>query len=157
MKKHSRILALALALCLTLGLSTPALAAEPGLDNFQKVNQYTPGQTFGDVADGAWYAGNVQTAYELDLIQGSGPAAFSPNGNMTVGAALALACRLHSIYNTGAADFVQGSPWYQVYVDYAVDKGIITAGQFTDYNANATRRQFAAILAKALPEEAPGD
>ena len=68
-----------------------------------------------------------------------------------MGSAIALACRLHSIYNTGAANFVQGDPWYQVYVDYAVSNGIITAGQFSDYNANATRRQFAAILAKALP------
>ena len=148
-----RLLSLALSAVLVCSLAPAALAAGPGLDNFKEVNTFTD-KTFTDLADGAWYLENVQTAYELDLIQGTGTAMFSPNGNMTVGAALALACRLHSIYNTGAADFVQGSPWYQVYVDYAVDKGIITAGQFTDYNANATRRQFAAILAKALPEEA---
>ena len=150
MKKRFLSLALVLVLALSL-LPTGALAA--GLTNFQKVNDDFNGK-FTDVPAGTWYTESVQTAYELGLVQGSGPDTFTPDGNITIGSALALACRLHSIYTIGAADFVQGSPWYAVYVDYAVDNGIITVGQFNDYNANATRRQFAAILAKALPAEA---
>lgn len=127
--------------------------ASAGMGNFQKVNTYAPG-TFTDVASGAWYANDVQTAYELGLVMGSSDTTFSPTNNINLASTLALACRIHSIYHTGSANFVQGSPWYQVYVDYAVANGIITAGQFSNYTAAATRRQFAAIMANALPASA---
>ena len=150
-KPARRILGLLLSLALVCGLMPAALAAA-GMSNFQTVNSDFAGK-FTDVDASAWYAGDVQAAYELGLVQGSSASTFSPDGNITVGSAIALACRLHSIYHTGAADFVQGDPWYQVYVDYAADNGIIADGQFSDYNASATRRQFAAILAKALPAD----
>jgi len=142
----------ALALVLSVSMLPGAALAAESLDNFQKVNTYAAG-TFTDVAADSWYAGSVKDAYELDLVKGSSGNTFSPTQNLTISSTLALACRLHSIYHTGKADFQQGEPWYQVYVDYAVENGIITAGQFTDYNANATRRQFVGILAKALPAE----
>ena len=151
--KGKKILSTALALVLMLSMLPAAGAAQTGLSNFKNVNTYT-NQTFRDVAAGSWYSENVKSAYEMDLMKDTSAKAFSPNANVTVGSAIALACRLHSIYHTGKADFTQGSPWYQVYVDYAVKNKIITAGQFKNYNANATRRQFAAILAKALPKEA---
>ena len=143
---------LVLTLLLTL-LPAAALAASAGLGNFKTVQTYSAGR-FSDVPATAWYEENVKTAYELDLVKGVSDTAYNPSGNITVAATLALACRIHSIYQTGKADFVQGSPWYQVYVDYAVKNGIITANQFTNYNAYATRRQFAAIMAKALPAAA---
>lgn len=151
--KGKKILSTALALVLMLSMLPAAGAAQTGLSNFKNVNTYT-NQTFRDVAAGSWYSENVKSAYEMDLMKDTSAKAFSPNANVTVGSAIALACRLHSIYHTGKADFTQGSPWYQVYVDYAVKNKIITAGQFKNYNANATRRQFAAILASALPAEA---
>ena len=151
MKK--RILSLALTLGLVMTLCPTALAAGKGLSNFQKSAAYTAG-TFTDVPASTWYTENVKTAYELGLMKGTSSVAFSPDGNITVGSAIALACRLHSIYETGGANFIQGNPWYQVYVDYAVKNGIITQGQYTNYDAAATRRQFAAILAKALPAQA---
>ena len=146
-----KLLSLLMALALMAGLMPAALAAD-NMDHFKKVNDYPAGK-FTDVAASSWYAESVQKAYELDLVKGSSGNTFSPPQNLTISSTLALACRLHSIYHTGKADFQQGEPWYQVYVDYAVENGIITAGQFTDYNANATRRQFAGILVKALPAE----
>ena len=146
-----KLLSLLMALALMVGLMPAALAAD-NMDHFKKVNDYPAGK-FTDVAASSWYAESVQKAYELDLVKGSSGNTFSPTQNLTISSTLALACRLHSIYHTGKADFQQGEPWYQVYVDYAVENGIITAGQFTDYNANATRRQFAGILVKALPAE----
>ena len=146
-----KLLSLLMALALMAGLMPAALAAD-NMDHFKKVNDYPAGK-FTDVAASSWYAESVQKAYELDLVKGSSGNTFSPTQNLTISSTLALACRLHSIYHTGKADFQQGEPWYQVYVDYAVENGIITAGQFTDYNANATRRQFAGILVKALPAE----
>ena len=146
-----KLLSLLMALALMAGLMPAALAAD-NMDHFKKVNDYPAGK-FTDVAASSWYAESVQKAYELDLVKGSSGNTFSPIQNLTISSTLALACRLHSIYHTGKAGFQQGEPWYQVYVDYAVENGIITAGQFTDYNANATRRQFAGILVKALPAE----
>ena len=148
-KAASRLVSLLLALTLVCGMAPAALAAA-GMSNFQSSNTYVSGQ-FTDVTAGSWYEQSVKTAYELGLVLGTSDTSFSPDANITLGSAVALAARLHSIYQTGQAAFVQGNPWYQGYVDYAVSNGIITAGQFSDYNANATRRQFAAILAKALP------
>lgn len=139
------------ALCLSL-LPTAAFAAQ-SMDNFKAEREYPAGQ-FTDVVAGSWYAGSVENAYELGLVEGTSKTTFSPTDPITVGSTLALACRLYSTYYDDNATFTGGSPWYQPYVDYAVAKGIITSGQFTDYNANATRRQFAAIMAKSLPSRA---
>lgn len=150
MKK--RILSLVLAGALCLSTAAPALAA--GLDNFGKVNTYTAGQ-FSDVPAGSWFAPNVQAAYELDLMTGSSATTFNPSGNLTIAEALVLACRLHSTYVGDGETFApDGGTWYQPYVDYAVETGIIADGAYTDYTATATRAQFAAILAAALPDEA---
>lgn len=145
-----KAISLLLCLCLLCGMMPAAIAAEAGLDNFTPAAVYTPGQ-FTDVAAGAWYEGNIITAYELGLVKGKTATTFEPNGNITVGEVITLAARIHSIYNTGSADFVQGSPWYQVYVDYALANGIIAEGAFTDFKAAATRSQCALILSKSVP------
>ena len=86
---------------------------------------------------------------------GSSATTFNPNGNLTIAEALVLACRLRSTYvGDGETFAANGGTWYQPYVDYAVKNGIITDGAYTDYTATATRAQFAAILAAALPDEA---
>ncbi len=150
MKKKLLSLLLTGALCLS--LSAPALAV--GLENFQKTNAYTAGQ-FTDVPAGEWYAANVQAAYELGLMEGSSATTFNPYGNLTIAEALVLACRLHSTYVGDGAAFVGSSgAWYQPYVDYAIQNGILAAGTYSDYTSTATRAQFASILAAALPAEA---
>lgn len=151
MKK--RAISLVLAIILVIVLMPSVFAAGEGLANFTKVNTYPDGK-FTDVPAGDWYAGSVKTAYELDLVKGESDSRFSPVGSVNIAAAITLACRIHSIYHTGKAEFVQGSPWYQVYVDYAVANGIIKAGEYTDMGAKATRVQYAAIMSKALPDSA---
>lgn len=142
----------AMLLCLTALLSLlPATASAVGMDNFSRTKSYTDG-TFSDVNPAAWYAKNVAEAYEYGLMNGVSDGRFDPDGYVTMGAAAAMASRLHGIYHTGSADFVQGSPWYAVYVDYITENGIVEAGQFADWNANATRRDFCAIMAHALPK-----
>ena len=150
--KKKRLLSLLLTGALCLSLSAPALAA--GLENFQKTNTYTAGQ-FTDVPAGEWYAANVQSAYELGLMEGSSATTFNPSGNLTIAEALVLACRLHSTYVGDGATFTgSGGAWYQPYVDYAVETAILSPGTYSDYTATATRAQFASILAAALPAEA---
>ena len=56
------------ALCLSL-LPTAAFAAE-SMDNFKAEREYPAGQ-FTDVVAGSWYAGSVEKAYELGLVEGT--------------------------------------------------------------------------------------
>jgi len=114
---------------------------------FQEVNTYTSGQ-FNDVRESAWYSGVAAKAYEYGLMKGTGANTFNPSGNMTVAEAVTIAARVHNIYHGGNGEFVQGDPWYQVYVDYAIDNGIITAGAFSNYNKAATRAEMAYIFAR---------
>lgn len=147
---------LSLFLCLALIVacfSTVVFAASEGLHNFAAVNSYYTG-LFTDVSSNDWFENEVRVAYELGLVQGNSATTFNPYGNMRISEAITLASRLHSIYYANSANFVQGYPWYQVYVDYAVNNGIIYDGQFADYNANATRAEFAVLLSAALPDEA---
>ena len=125
--------------------------ADPGLANFKAVNTYTQGQ-FADVAESFWGAANVARAYELGLMKGTSAAYFSPEESVTIAETITMAARLHSIYATGSENFVQSNIWYQTYVDYCKEKGIVTKD--FDYNAPAKRSDFAAILAAALPAAA---
>ncbi len=123
-------------------------------DNFKKINSYPAGK-FADVAVTDWFAESVKESYELDLVKGTSDTSFNPSGNITVAEAVTLAARLHSIYCTGKADFIQGTPWYQVYMDYAVANHIISAYRFqqSDYNKPINRREFARIFASAFPKD----
>ena len=67
--------------------------------------------------------------------------------------AVKIAACIHSIYYYGDANFKNGNPWYQPYVDYAVDNGIIDYWDY-DYNDYCTRADFAYIFANALPADA---
>ena len=149
MKK--RICSLLLTAALILGLLPSAFA---GYENFTAQTTYTPGQ-FTDVADDAWYADNVRVAYEYGLINGQSATRFAPDSSLTVAEAVKLAAYLHSIYNTGSADFASSSPWYRTYADYALQNGILTAER-SDYTQPASRAVFASVLAAALPAEALG-
>ena len=123
------------------------------MKNFKIELWYIP-LKFPDVNEDAWYGYNKQkvisTAYEYGLMQGSGKG-FNPTGNMTIREALAIASRVHNIYNDGTGVFTQGSPWYQVYVDYAIANNIINAGDFSDTSRAATRAEMAYIFSNALP------
>ncbi|MGN8896558.1 Ig-like domain-containing protein [Flavonifractor sp. HCP28S3_F3] len=152
MRQSRRFLAAALATAIL--LTVPVFAASTdGFKNFQPVNTYTSG-TFRDVPASSWYAESVGAAYELGLMQGTGKGEFEPGMTITLAETVALAARIHSIYHTGAAEFAQGSPWYQVYLDYAGENSIFTAEAATSPKAYAHRDQFAAILASALPAQA---
>lgn len=141
----------ALAALLSLAASADN-AGEGSLGNFEDRYEYHNG-LFADISDGYWYGKYVAKAYTLGLVCGRENGSFVPDGNVTLAEAAALAARVHSIYYTGQAHFVQGEPWYQVYVDYCIEKGIIGQQQ-REWNAEATRREFAEILCGSLPTAA---
>ncbi len=125
---------------------------EPAVvSQFKSVNTYTEGQ-FNDVPSNYWGTPNIAKAFELGLMKGVDDG-FDPKGNVTLAQAITMAARIHSIYTTGSENFVQGTPWYQVYLDYELKNQLLDE-TYSDYNVPATRLQFAAILANALPLEA---
>ena len=150
MKK--RIISLLLAVTMLLGLAPavalPVKAADKSLDNFASNAVYTG---FPDVSETEWYYASVKQAYELGLMNGSN-GLFDPNGGLTIVQSIVLAARIHSIYHTGEADFTNGDPWYRPYVDYCLENDIIDS-EYPNYDAPATRGEFAKILAYALPEK----
>lgn len=145
-----RVITLLTALCLALTLTTPCLAAGAGMDTFRKTGAYS-GQ-FADVPDSHWGLSAVKTCYEYGLMKGASDTAFLPGGTLTRAEAVAMASRLHEIYQTGQSTLTNGDPWYQHYVDYAASNGILEAGTFSDYTAPVTRAEMAGILYYALPE-----
>ncbi len=139
----------------------PSLAAEQALKNFTKKNNYYSG-IFLDVGikNSAWYDENVKTVYQLGLMQGDA-GYFRPQGELTLAQAIAMAARLHNIYNGGSGKFSEGPVWYSVYINYAVKNGIIKASDFgadtkgsDAYGRNATRGEMAYIFASAMPSDA---
>jgi hypothetical protein len=150
--KHVFVPVVVLAIIICLACSPLAVAADSGsLDNFTEV-QYYSGQ-FTDVPISSWSIDYVIVAYEYGLMKGAGATSFNPAGNITLAETIAIACRMHSIYYADGQAFTQASPWYQIYVDYALINGIIDQ-EYVDYTAPATRAEFAAILSRALPAAA---
>ena len=144
-----RLLSLFTAGALLIGSMLPAAFA--GYENFTVKSTYS-GQ-FTDVPATEWYADNVRAAYEYGLVDGTSATSFQPDSYLTIAQAIKLAACLHSAYTSGSTAFETARPWYQPYVTYALENGIIST-TYTDYNRKATRAQFAAILGNALPAEA---
>lgn len=121
--------------------SWTSLAA--GLGNFKKVRDYAPG-AYADVPAGAWYEENLRTVYELGLTEDI--SAFTPAGRLTLGEVVSLAVLVHRTYNGWSASDLSD-------LQYAINTGIVSSDSYSNYSAPATRRSFAAIMARALPGE----
>lgn len=119
--------------------------ADKGMENFQKSRDYVSG-TYQDVPAGAWYEDGVKTLWELGFA--ADEAYFRPKSGLTLGEIVSLAARIHATYQGWSI------PADMSDLQYALNVGIVTAGQYDDYGNLATRRSFAAIMAKALPTEA---
>ena len=146
MKAFKRGISLALVLAMVMSIMPMAYAAEA----FAASKTWSAGY-FSDVAENQWFHDAVKGAYELGLMSGNPDGTFRPDGSVTLAETITVAARIHSIASTGTENFVQGSPWYAVYAAYAMENGILTE-EPADYNAPATRLQFAEILSRALPE-----
>lgn len=139
-----RILSAILCITMILGLSSVALA-----------EHYS---NFTDVKPESWYYEDVDNAVRLGIINGKSATTFAPDDNLTYAEAIKLAACMYQLYKDGSVYLVSGgSPWYQTYVDYAKDHGIITDNFFdkvSDINEKATRAGYMEIFASALPDEA---
>ena len=145
-----RIICLLLIVCLSLSMALTAQGAA-SLSNFEQRLVYHG--EFSDVSPNAWYYNSVRSAFEYGIIDGKSAERFDPLGSLTIAETIKLAACLNKGYNTGSMEFEQISPWYAPYVDYAVAHGIID-DSYQNFNAAATRSDFALIIAGAMPDEA---
>jgi len=146
-----RILLITIALYLLAVLTFPSLAATDGFGNFTYSGDYKAGK-FRDVNESQWFASYVEDACNYGFFRGKSENIFDHAGLLTLGEAVTLVARLNSIYHTGNAFFEESTPFYTVYADYAISHGIIDS--HGDYNAPASRAQFAQLAYSALPPEA---
>ncbi|MBQ7565506.1 MAG: S-layer homology domain-containing protein [Oscillospiraceae bacterium] len=106
--------------------------------------------TFTDVPANAWYYADVQKAVDTGLVGGYPDNTYGPDRNMTYAEAIKLAAVMYKYAMTGSTEFETGSPWYQPYVNFAKNLGIITKDY--EWNAAATRAGYMEIFAKAIPD-----
>lgn len=107
---------------------------------------------FNDVPGSAWYYDDVYSAVRMGLINGRTASTYAPNENLMISEAIKLAACMNQLYHNGSVTLQNGSgQWYSTYVDYSLEKGIIS-GPFSDYSAPITRRAFIQIFYNSLPE-----
>jgi len=140
-----------LKLCAS-ALAVLSLTAVTNAKSFTKTNEYTEGK-FTDVPEKQWYAAEVKSAYELGFMNGQSDTLFAPEGNVTVAEGITMASRVHAIYNGKEIKSVEGGKWYDMYIAYAKENGLITEGQFTNYDRNIMRYEMAVMFANAMPAD----
>ncbi len=133
-------------------LAVLALTAVVTAAGFEKTNTYADGK-FTDVPSNQWYASEVKSAYELGFMNGQSDTLFAPDGNVTVAEGITMASRVHSIYNGKTIASVSGGKWYDMYIAYAKENGLIADGQFTNFDRNIMRYEMAVMFANAMPKE----
>lgn len=137
---------LSFILCLTMVMS---FASVVNAEHYSK---------FTDVKADNWYYEDVDNAVRLGIINGKTETTFAPDDNLTYAEAIKLAACMYQLYKDGSVYLVpDGNPWYQIYVDYAKDHGIIIENFFykvSNINEKATRAGYMEIFANALPDEA---
>jgi len=139
-------------LCIMMVFATVFALQAQGQGNFSKNRSFSDAE-FTDLDVSQWYYTEVSSAYELSLMNGKGNGTFDPSGSVTVAEAIALAARMNSLYQGGDGSFAQGEIWYQVYVEYALEQGIVKAGQFDTYMRNIKRSEMIQLFANALPQD----
>jgi len=112
-----------------------------------------PISPFTDVTSGQWWYSDILKAYERGLVNGMTPTTYVPKGELSISQAVKLAACMHQLYHEGKVTLANSSsgPWYQSYVDYCLQKGILPA-PFTSYNEAINRRQFVELFHAALPQ-----
>jgi len=133
-------------------LAALSLTAAVSAKGFTKTNEYTEGK-FTDVPEKQWYATEVKSAYELGFMNGQSDTLFAPDGNVTVAEGITMASRVHSIYNGKEIKSVEGGKWYDMYIAYAKENGLVADGQFTNFDRNIMRYEMAVMFANAMPAE----
>ena len=132
-------------------------SSAPASGNEESFPRLTAYQGFSDVDESYWYGaeqqGVVKTAVELGIMNGYPDGTFRPRNEISLAEAVKMAAVVHDLYHGNHYAFEATSPWYDTYVTYALDQGIIQPGEFTDFTASAARCEMAYLFYMATEED----
>lgn len=94
-----------------------------------------------------WAVKYIQSLIDTNIIKGYPDGTFRPDGNITV-AEFTKILMLKSNVSLGAS----GSNWFDQYVNGAKNSGIITAGEYPDYDKPLKRKEAARMISRILGE-----
>ncbi len=109
---------------------------------------------FDDVKESDWYYGELLQAKKEGLIEGIGENKYNPRGNVTVAEVITMAVRIRNSKG-GANTEITSSPvgkWYNSYITFAVNSGIINRDDFDSFERNATRAEVAYIFSNLFDD-----
>jgi len=104
---------------------------------------------FSDISEDDWYIDYVNRLVTLDLIDGYPDQTFGPNNEISVAEFIKITTEALSFYQHPGDD----EKWYAPYVSKAKVLGIISEGEFDDYNRPISRQEMTRIIVNALGEE----
>lgn len=136
---------------LVAALVTGAMLSATVSADLERSKTYTDGM-FSDVPASEWYAASVKDAYEYGIMQGDSATTFGPEGTLTVAEGITIASRIYESRTGTAIPDVSGGEWYTKYVDYAIANGIMTEGQFLNFDREIKRFEMATLLADVCPD-----
>ncbi len=104
---------------------------------------------FSDVSSTDWFYDDVIFAVQNGLVNGKTADTYEPYSELTYAEAVKLAAAMNQLHVQGFVSLESGDPWYEPYVDYAIDNGII---EYTyRWDRLITRDDFMDIFSRALP------
>ena len=106
---------------------------------------------FEDVPEDAWYYSAVHSAYMSKIINGKSETLFDPDAGMTCAEAAKIAASVHSVFNGILPVQTDGEAWYEQYVRYCYEYGIIEEDEVFEWEKNITRAQMAYIFSHCDP------
>lgn len=119
---------------------------------FEKEKSYN--NEFYDISENDWFFNNVVASYEYGMLTGKSTNAFMPNDNISYAEVITLACRLHTKYKNISYDFNGGNPWYEPFLLYAKNNGIISRSfPLSQAELPTTRADAINILIASIPRE----
>ena len=132
-------------------LTDCALLASPGAETGAGTAP-VPENPFLDVPEDSWYRDDVVSACQKGLIDGVTPDSFAPAEKLTAVQCVKLAACMHQLCRTGSVTLEAGEdgPWYQSYLDYALEQGITDRTWGDD---PICRADFVGMFYRAVPEE----
>ena len=132
-------------LIFTLALPLGACAAETEASTAEPED--IPQMEFEDVSPDDWFYRYVTNGLRFGLIEGVGDGRFEPNRNVTRAEFITMLGRLHEYGNETIGTPGDG-PFYERYLDWAVEMGIIHGNQYGDLMPHTfiTREQMAVIV-----------
>ena len=111
-------------------------------------------KSFSDVAEGWWSYDAIMEMVDMGLFNGvtdpdkNGVGTFGRTDKMTRGQFITVATRI--LYADDLAQMEEGLFWYSKYYDLAIEKGLVTSGEFAadTMNAPITREEMAMVAVR---------